>query len=135
MRKNRIILYTLVLLCINASSQSFKQRIDALIENSGGCEYVSLSDPSDSNSLFFHSLTWSELYFVMIEREINVDFPYTHIVKENESNLCVLRCEDYPIVKKMYATWWHKKRRFSKNKILKKTQPGEALLGSHYKWR
>lgn len=123
------------MLYISTFPQSFKQRINELIANSGGCEYVSLSEPSDSNSLFFSSIIWTELYFVMIEREVNANFPYTNIVKENEEKQCELECEDYPIVKQLYATWWQKKSRLSKNKILKNTQYGEALIGSQYKWR
>lgn len=123
------------MLYINVFPQSFKQRIDGLIAQSGSCEYVSLSDPSDSNSLFFYSLIWTELYFLRIEKELNADFPYTYIVKEIEDKLYELECEDYPIVKQLYADWWHKKRKFSKNRLLGNTQYGEALLGSQYKWK
>lgn len=123
------------MLYFNAFPQSFKQRIGELIAHTGGCEYVSLSDPSDSNSLFFSSLIWTELFFVKIEKELNADFPYTQIVKENNGKEYGLECEDYRIVKQKYVTWWNKKRRSSKNKILRNTQYGEALLGSQYKWR
>jgi len=71
----------------------------------------------------------------MIERERNSNSPYTHIVKENEEKYYELECEDYQIVKQLYAACWHKKRKFSKNRILGNTQYGEALLGSQYKWR
>lgn len=135
MKKSIFILCILMMLYINVFPQSFKQRIGKLIAHSGGCEYVSLSDPSDSNSLFFSSLIWTELYFVMIEKEMNANFPYTHIIKENEGKQYELECEDYPIVKQLYAAWWQRKCRFSKNKILRNTQYGEALLGSQYKWR
>lgn len=123
------------MLFINGFPQSFKKRIDELIAHSGGCEYVSFSDPSDSNSLFFSSLIWTEFFFVRIEKELNAAFPYTQIVKETNGKQYGVGCEDYPIIKQFYVAWWNKKRKFSKNKILRNTRYGEALLGSQYKWR
>ena len=135
MKKRGSLLILLMILYINACPQSFKRRIDDLIAHTGGCEYVSLSDPSDSNSLFFGSLIWTELFFVKIEKELNADFPYTQIVKEIKGKQYRLECEDYRSVKQLYVAWWDKKRRLSKNIILKNTPFGEALLGSQYKWK
>jgi hypothetical protein len=135
MKIKKILFFIITMLfCSSTFSQSFKHRVDELIASSGSCEYISLSEPSDSNSLFFSNLFWSEFFFLMIEKELNVDFPYQRIVKVDETGQHEILCEDYPIIKQYYADWWQKKRRFRNNKILRETKYGEALLGTSYRW-
>lgn len=123
----------MLLISVSAFSQSFKQRIDELIESSGGCEYVSIL-PSDSVPETIPSLVWTELYFLLLEHELNPESSCNKLVKQNDSLFCDIKCEDYVKIKQLYNNWWKRNRRYGKNTIRKKYRIEGALVGSVYKW-
>lgn len=123
----------LLLISVSSFSQSFKQKIDKLIESSGGCEYVSIM-LSDSVPETIPSLVWTELYFLLLEHELNPESSCNKIVKKNDSLFCDIKCEDYEIIKQLYYNWWKRNRIYSKNTIRKKYRIEGALVGTVYKW-